>query len=1649
MSVKQKSNLIPSWLEIPPKTIVNPPVKTRIQELPFEDLTWEDFERLCLRLVRLERVVEHCQLYGTRGQDQGGIDLYARRFDEKYFVYQCKRVKNFGPPSIKTAVEKFLEGNWVDKTDTFILCTSESMVPTERANEIEIQKEVLNKNKIKFISWDKETLSSKLKQLPELVDDFFGRAWVEQFCGVEKAKKLNSRLDSQLVLEFREQMKVFYKRVFQTHDPGLPTANQMNMSSISLENRFVLPDIIDKRTFQIVSDFENTEQDHSENLTSTHESSSNDTRRTTTRSNTTYHQRQDLESWLSNNNGRNIILGRPGSGKSSLLRFIALDLLSDSPKLSLISKKWGCYLPIWLPFALWTKYIAESQAGICSIKEVLKGWLKSWDEERLWPLVEQALEDKRLILLVDGLDEWTNEQSARIALDRLTVFVQQRDVPVILTSRPHGFERVGMGAGEWEIGELSDFSNAQQKQLLNIWFTLWYKNTINSQQDVDDEVTQRTKHAIDDFNSQLQRSSDLRELAKVPLLLSLLILLKINDARLPQNRFKAYEKLIELFISTHPQRRVAAAGVQANELDLNDDEIKMVMSFLAFTIHEKHNEGVITLNDAILQLELYLRDEEIGLGLGRKEAIKISRLILNIGEGNLGLLVSKSPTEIGFFHRAFQEFLASFFLYTNNKQKQLQIISENCSNPQWHEVILGLIHINNRPEDIKEYTQIIREKIDSNTENFNINLLIYEATFGPYNMPVSLARQYCEEAFNEIETGHWMPYRERVLKLVIDGLKSSRLKEIIKNKIVEWFPDRQKWRDGIIDAISEWDDKDNQLSRYFIRGLFDEEYQNKKSAVKALVKKYNGDKEIGNYLVNVVKEPRDSITKALVIDGLVSGWSEHSEINIILEYAKKSASPELKLSAIKANVLSNTHGEEDLTELIRLGSRNSGINYRFIDDIEDLLLKGWFKDEKLKSACLSSLIIENEREESLDKKTSLKVLLKAFSDDKDVINYCVKEISENPYPFLLLHSNAWKIIKEKYQDNKLIINAIDTWLLKKQHDEPDVAYAALVGCTEIAKKVLLERVKSSNYPHWAAWALLEGWGMQDGDVAATLKEIVNGDFLIASKLGHLIPIIIKDEQTAKNKIMQLVKSKGNIRLDFLLSGVEETWDNSIKNSIKEHLLKTFVEQEDDSDNMLSNWMIAVNFLIYHYPNDLRIKELALQELQKRKGLFEVIARSYEQDDYIRGYLLKIAFPLPAQLRQVIAYHLGEGMEQEEFNISLLKLYDYDVDSLVKTQSSISYHKHIIYNETRSLQAIEDLSKTIVYYGIDYADRRQASFCGLVTLKKLEVFLKAEERIGEDKTSYIPLTTGLTKNITFFEHLLDNWDYIKGCIGDDISTRFRFSRSDKDPLYFWDELSLLINEDYPNPKSELTKFLEDRKERTITPNLLKILSKERPKSPLLLEYLLESLSINQQSGKYNEYNLIYTSAKILGEQFRNDNRVLQLVSNSIYESKINESKINESALIAMCEGWPNDEKLKIILNHIKENKIGLNYMTYFQLVSRTSSTDDFIEIIIDHINDSRDKLFLWRREEVNGPILRRIKDDDELSIKLLERLRNKPTLIEKANITKLIATSRGVSSELREWINEQINDEWKEAICQDAEDLLLGEVRPLVHILLEL
>lgn len=163
-------------------------------------------------------------------------------------------------------------------------------------------------------------------------------------------------------------------------------------------------------------------------------------------------------------------------------------------------------------------------------------------------------------------------------------------------------------------------------------------------------------------------------------------------------------------------------------------------------------------------------------------------------------------------------------------------------------------------------------------------------------------------------------------------------------------------------------------------------------------------------------------------------------------------------------------------------------------------------------------------------------------------------------------------------------------------------------------------------------------------------------------------------------------------------------------------------------------------------------------------------------------------------------------------------------------------------------------------------------------------------------------------------------YIKETFG--ISYFNRFAKFTNDPLEVWDNICLLINKDYPEALKDLLEFLETRQERNIRPNILRVLSEERPKSDLLVEYVLEQILNEKKS--WDLPRIHETAANILGEQFGNDEKILH----RLLENNKNNSLIGERVIIKFAKGWKVSKELQNIYKEITLNKRELSIDTLY-------------------------------------------------------------------------------------------------------------------------
>ena len=168
----------------PARDEIQPPVISRPQMLPFDQLSWDNFERLCTRLIASDGDIVDCHRYGVRGDYQAGIDILAHRRTPKggglkLWCYQCKRWKEMTSGDLRHIVEKF-----EFDADQYVV-----MVSLKASTSL---RDVV-KDRPDVDLWDAEDLSGRLKDQPELVEDFFSAAWRAAFCATSSGRRKQPR----------------------------------------------------------------------------------------------------------------------------------------------------------------------------------------------------------------------------------------------------------------------------------------------------------------------------------------------------------------------------------------------------------------------------------------------------------------------------------------------------------------------------------------------------------------------------------------------------------------------------------------------------------------------------------------------------------------------------------------------------------------------------------------------------------------------------------------------------------------------------------------------------------------------------------------------------------------------------------------------------------------------------------------------------------------------------------------------------------------------------------------------------------------------------------------------------------------------------------------------------------------------------------------------------------------------------------------------------------------------------------------------------------------------------------------------------------------------------------------------------------------
>ncbi|MDJ0837842.1 MAG: SUMF1/EgtB/PvdO family nonheme iron enzyme [Acidobacteriota bacterium] len=364
-----------------------------------------------------------------------------------------------------------------------------------------------------------------------------------------------------------------------------------------------------------------------------------------------------------------LIVGGPGTGKSTFTRYAALNTLdADSG---------------WLPLHLQLKDFGswlEDHKG--KQPDLLCRWaaeqLASYDLSNL----AERLGKGRVIWLLDGLDEIFNQSIRLRAAAIIGAFTRRKGYDqdrLIITSRPHALAQSGLGKAldlEETTAHIQALDGADQRRFLLMWFNALYDGSGGG-----------AETSRDDLWQNMNRNANLNDLRSTPLLLSMIATLYHLGKKLPKRRADLYEKAVWNLL----QRRYGPHG-RENGSDQLVFEMRQALMKVARWMQSKGAVRDISKRDL-----LHILDESETPGW--REWAKAEEIAVDLG-AHSGLLTMKNH-RFSFVHLGFQEFLAARSIALA-KQPPTAALRKHFFDGAWKEVILltaghlfeiGVIHL--------------------------------------------------------------------------------------------------------------------------------------------------------------------------------------------------------------------------------------------------------------------------------------------------------------------------------------------------------------------------------------------------------------------------------------------------------------------------------------------------------------------------------------------------------------------------------------------------------------------------------------------------------------------------------------------------------------------------------------------------------------------------------------------------------------------------------------------------------------------------------------------------------------------------------------------------------------------------------------------
>lgn len=371
-----------------------------------------------------------------------------------------------------------------------------------------------------------------------------------------------------------------------------------------------------------------------------------------------------------------MVLGNPGTGKTTFLRKVGLEALKGKGN--------GEYQHTCIPVLLELRKFRSEEINLV---QAIASEFENCGLPQYQECTEELLNKGRLLILLDGLDEVPSDRLSEMTTQIRDLLDRYSDNRFIASCRIAAYRNFENFRRFTDVA-IADFDDEQIETFIGKWFES------HSQPEWGQQCWEK-------LNSGEHNAT--KELTRTPLLLTLICILFKKRGEFPNKRATVYNEALWTLLSEWDASKEIVRSAPYEGMDTKCKEIMLAeIAYENFVAdHLFFQQGEIT-----QEIEQILRE------MLADEKFIDGRAVLRAIEEQHGVLVSRADDIYSFSHLTLQEFLTAKHIVDNSIDIK-NLITNHLGDRRWREVFLILAGLRRADDLLLNMEQTINSLINT------------------------------------------------------------------------------------------------------------------------------------------------------------------------------------------------------------------------------------------------------------------------------------------------------------------------------------------------------------------------------------------------------------------------------------------------------------------------------------------------------------------------------------------------------------------------------------------------------------------------------------------------------------------------------------------------------------------------------------------------------------------------------------------------------------------------------------------------------------------------------------------------------------------------------------------------------------------------